>query len=658
MFPPTGCCTIARMTDPEALERPDDTTYLRALSERFPDADAALAEILHLHAVLTLPCGTVHVVSDVHGEWKKLRHILANASGSLRPLVEATLAPYTTERERLDLLALIYYPREAWVFLSRDLDAVPRRELLQRSLHLELAVLRALAQRYSLRQCEKAFPPRFRLLFQELVMAPELGRTDAYLDAMLTPFLSHDRAVDLLRMVAHVIRGLSVSELIVAGDLGDRGPRIDKVIDGLMHQPTVSITWGNHDCNWLAACLGHPAAIATVARISLRYGRLAQLEEGYGIPIEHLERLARAAYGDDPAERFVTHPDPLRDPLLMARMQKAALVLQCKLEAQAIARNPAWNMGNRRILHTLDPVTGTVTVDGKLYPSLDLQFPTVDPSDPYALSPAEQLCMDGLTAAFLESTTLWDQMRFVARKGTAWLRRDDVLIFHGCVPVDDAGGFLPMPIDGRALQGRPLMDAIAALVQRSMRARSMSDLDTLYYLWTGPRSPMFGKDRMATLESHLIADKNPHTETKNPYFKLLHEPWFCQKIAVEFGVDPARVLIVNGHVPVKVEAGESPLKRSGMAVTIDGAFSEAYGDRGYTLVLDADRVYLAQHHHFDSVDEAITHGADIIPTVETLRTYAPPRCVGDTERGTDIRREIALLERLVHAFGDNTIPER
>ena len=312
-------------------------------------------------------------------------------------------------------------------------------------------------------------------------------------------------------------------------------------------------------------------------------------------------------------------------------------------------------MQHRALLTQINLQGGTVTLDGAEYALTDTSLPTLDAAHPEVLSPEEAACMARLKRSFLESQPLWEQMSYVAQKGSTYLIRDDHLIFHGCVPVDDQGEFLPFPVDGRPCTGRALFDALNVVVHRAMRDKRPDDLDMLWYLWTGPLSPMFGKDKMATFESYFIDDKSTHKETKNPYFTLIHSAAFCQRLLAEFDVDPASGMIVNGHVPVKVEQGEQPLKDSGQAITIDGAFSEAYGDRGYTLILDHDGTRLAEHHHFESVTEALTHGADIIPQVQEVRHYDQARRVTDTESGTAIRGEIAVLKRLVQAFEENVI---
>ncbi|HTR53613.1 MAG TPA: fructose-bisphosphatase class III [Kofleriaceae bacterium] len=608
-----------------------ELVHLRTLSRRYPNVPAAIAELANLEAILTLPAPTVHIVSDVHGEYDKLRQVIHNASGSLRPLVERLLGDGA-------LLPIIYRPLEAWRAQGTRLaDFVVRATV----------VMRALAHRYTLKHVEKIIPDPFDPLFRELLFGKEVGRAPEFVDAMLDPLLRHGRDGELVRMIAHVIRNLAVYELVVAGDLGDRGPRIDRVIELLMQQPNVAITWGNHDADWIAACLGHPAAIATVVRLSLRYQRLAQLEEGYGISLAPLERLAQAAYGDDPAARFTVKGDA-PDPLLLARMQKAAAILQFKLEGALFRRRTEWQMEPRALLHRIDPATGTIELDGRRYQLVDTRLPTIDWADPYALSPDERRCLEDLTRSFTESAALWRHVQFLASRGRMWLRRDRCAIFHGCVPVDEHGEFLEFPVDGVPRAGRALLEALDLVVQRAILRRSPDDVDLVFYLWTGPRSPCFGKDKMATFETYFLADKTTYEEAKNPYFKLLHDPAFCAKLLREFGIDDARGFIVNGHVPVKLDQGEQPVKKSGRAITIDGAFAAAYGDKGFSLVLDAERMYLAQHHHLDP-------GEDIIPTVSDVAVYDKPRRVGDTEQGDELRAEIAALEELIAAFECNLV---
>jgi len=636
------------MADPDA-----QLADLWALAAQFPDIDTATAELARAEAVLTLPRGAVHVISDVHGEDKKLRHVINNASGALRPLIQRLLGDRLNAQEMREFLALSFYPAEVVQRLEQTLiDPPQQRACGLKTLRFQFVLVRELAARYSRKRSMRDFPPAWRPLLEEMLHEPATDASrDSFFATVVDELVRRGKVLHVIHLVGRLIRNLAIDELILAGDCWDRGPRGDRVVEYLRQQPSVSFVWGNHDASWIGAALGNEALICTILRISLRYRRLSQLDEGYSIPLTPLEHLARTCYGDDPATHFMPKAAGLRPMELIARMQKAIAVMQFKLEGQAIDRNPQWGLNHRKLLHRIDHARGTIEIDGEVYPLRDTRLPTVDPANPYELTPQERSCMDRIRGSFLASQKLWEHVRYLVDHGAMSLVRDEHLIFHGCVPCDAAGNFLPMPLGaGRDAAGRALFDEIQQVMLRVVDGRSQPDLDLLWYLWSGPRSPLFGKNRIATLERDFIADKRSHHEEKDPYFKLIHEAWFCEKVLSEFGVDPERGLIVNGHVPVKVEAGESPVKRSGKAITIDGAFSEAYGDHGYTLVLEADRTLLAEHHHFDSVEAAIRDGVDIVPAVQTIRQWDRPRTVADSSRGPILMAKVVQLERLVDAY--------
>jgi fructose-1,6-bisphosphatase-3 len=633
-----------------------ELTLLRALAKQFPNIDSALAEIARLSAVLTLPKGTVHVISDIHGEDKKLRHVINNASGTLRPLVERLFKDKMEPKEFAEFLTLIFYPAEVTEQLSQTLtDPDQLRTFAQRTLRHQFKLVRVLASYYSMKRAMQVFPREYANLFAELLHEPSNERGREFIDAIVDQLQGRGRVLHLIHITGRLIRNLAIYELIIGGDCWDRGPRGDRVVDYLRDQPNVSFIWGNHDTAWLGAGLGHEALICHVLRVSLRYRRLGQLDEGYSIPLTPLEYLARTAYADDPATYFMPKSSGMRSDVIVGRMQKAAAIMQFKLEGQMIARHPEWGIDHRRLLHRIHQKRGTIEVDGTEYALRDTYLPTFDHENPYQLTPQEEFCLERLKHSFLSSQKLNEHLRYLVNHGTMYLRRDAHLIFHGCIPCSSSGEFLPMPIEGQWLSGRPMFDAIERVIARAMDERQQDHLDLMWYLWCGPRSPLFGKDRIATLERDFIADKNPHHETKDPYFSLIHEAWFCEKVLEEFGVDPKHGLIVNGHVPVKIDADESPLKRSGKAITIDGAFSEAYGDHGYTLVLAPDQTLLAKHHHFESVDVAVKEGIDIVPSVSVIREWEPSRRMADTERGEQFRCDIELLERLIELYRNNEL---
>ena len=634
----------------------DRMSLLRALASQYPTTEAAIAEASGLRAKLDLPVGVVHVISDVHGEDEKLRHVINNASGALRTLVEETLRDRLSDAERQKFLAVLYYPREAINAFSKEIVASgDRLGWVYRTLTLQFEIVRALRKTYRRDHVDRLIEPQYRELFVELLS----GQRPEFPRAMLEHMARFDRDWGAVRSGARLIRNLAAAEMVVAGDLGDRGPRIDRVVETLMRQPLVSVLWGNHDMIWVGSHLGHEACILSVLRFSARYRRAAQLEEGYGILTTPLEKLVRDVYADDPAERFVPKGHGHRDHLTVARMQKAIAIMQFKAEGRMIQRHPEWDLDHRRLLHRIDLTAGTIDLDGKNHELLDKRLPTINPDDPYAYSPEEQTCLDRLKESFIRSSYLRDQMRWIVRRGGMWTRRDDVLIFHGCVPVDEQGHPLSLPIDGRPVAGRELMDAMASVVRRAVRKGWHGideDADWLWYMWGGPRSPLFGKDKLATFETYFLADKDTHKEHKNPYFDFVHDAAFVKRIGALFGCSDD-VLIVNGHVPVKIEKGEHPVKRGGNCVTIDGAFSQAYGDRGYTLVIQPDRVDLAEHSPFSSVDQVVREGADIVPTVQTIKRYPAPRRIADTEQGRRIRCSVDALESLVRAYQEGSVAE-
>ena len=642
-----------------SFKRPKaDLAMLELLALEYPNVDAAIAETARLAAVQTLPKSAVHVISDIHGEDKKLQHVINNASGTLRPVVEEMFAGRMNAQEMAEFLKLTFYPAEVTARLRQTLTH-PEDVLAYatRTLQPQLELLRYLVSNYSLRLATRLFPAEYSELLLELLHSPSTERGPEFIGAMLEELVKRGRALHLIHLVGRLIRNLAVDELIIGGDCWDRGPRGDKVVEYLRLQPNVEFIWGNHDVLWMGAALGHEALICTVLRVSLRYRRIGQLDEGYSIPLTPLEHLARTVYADDPAQYFMPKSNGMRPNDVVARMQKAAAIMQFKLEGQLLERNPQWNLEHRRLLHRIDHSRGTIEIDGITYDLRDKLFPTIDPADPYRLTAEESSCLAVMKHSFLSSQKLQQQIRFMVGHGSMYLRRDECLIFHGCVPVDATGTFLPLSVDGQLLAGRELFESIETIVRRAVVNAAEPDLDFLWYLWSGPRSPLFGKDRIATFERDFIQDKNSHRETKDPYFTLIHEVEFCDKVLAEFGMSSEGGLIVNGHVPVKVEKGESPLKRSGKAITIDGAFSEAYGDYGYTLVLEPNRIVLAEHHHFESVDAAVRDGIDIVPNVKEIKVFDKPRSQRDTERGQRIRYRLEMLERLIEAYQTNRLHE-
>jgi len=628
---------------------------LSILAERFPTIASAASEVAALRAKKELPKGVIHVISDVHGENQKLRHVINNASGRLRPLVEEIFGKTMQPAAFQEFMNVLYYPAEVIRLKKPELleDPELRETWVMGTLENQFTVIRALIRTRRRKDVKSLAPKEHRELFEALLNHPAGGHDPAMIDVQLREIIALDLDFDLIRSASRFIRNLTVEELIVAGDLGDRGPRLDRVIDYLMHQPNVTLVWGNHDAIWMGACLGQRALIATVLRISLRYLRVFQIEEGYGLLTKAIEVLVSKVYPNDPAIRFQAKRSGQRDPGTVGRMQKAIAILQFKLEGQTIGRHPEWNMDDRIILRKINFENHTLEVDGKSYPLRDTFLPTIDPADPNRLSADEEECIRRLEESFTTSPRLWEHMRWMAEYGHMSVVRDRAVIFHACLPVDEQGDYVPLCIDGEDREGPEIFHTFDKVIKRAFRAGAQGasdpDKDWFYYLWAGPLSPLFGKDRMATFETYFIEDKSTHKEVAGPWFRWIHDAAFCDRIARDIGV-PKDGLLVNGHVPVKVEQGENPLKRGGNAVTIDGAFSEAYGDRGYTLILGPEGETLAEHHTFPDPETAVRDGIDIIPKMTQLRSYDQPRKVGDTEQGREIDSVIDLLLQLIDAY--------
>lgn len=631
------------------------------LAKSYPSSESAVYEIAALKAQLELPKGVTHVISDVHGEARKLRHVINNASGRLRPVVAELFGGDTASSEFKEFLHLLYYPTELLQLKAEEFknDDEARYQWVLNTLTQQFNIIRSEVRAKRRKDIKNYTPKQFRELFEILLNYPADGHHEAFLTVSIRELVRRKMDFQALRAASRFIRNITVEELIVAGDLGDRGARIDWVIDYLIRQPNVSIIWGNHDVSWMGACLGQETLIAIVLRVSLRYRRMFQLEEGYGIITQALEQLANKAYAGDPAEFFRPKRGGERDELTIARMQKAIAVIQFKLEGQMVEKHPEWQMDDRNILTKINYADGTIHLDGTTHPLRDSNFPTVDPSNPNQLSSDEKHCLGRLVESFVSSSKLWAHMKWVVERGSMAEVRDRAAIFHACMPVDENGNYQPLKIDGENQSGPEQFTAFNKVIKRAFRKGSLadqSDKDWLYYLWAGPRSPLFGKDRMATFETYFIANKSTHKEVRNPWFDFINDKDFCERISKDMGVESGG-LIVNGHVPVKVEQGEDPVKLGGNAVTIDGAFSEAYGDRGYTLILSDGGEFLAEHHGFKDPVSVVRTGEDIIPTMRKIRSYDSPRLIKHTEQGQRINQQIQALEGLVEAYENGLINE-
>ncbi len=636
-------------------------TTVTLLARQFPTASAVMSEIALLKAKLTLPKRRIHVISDVHGDDRKLRHVVNNASGGLSDLVDEVIGNELSLAQKQTLLAFLYYPVEKIRRFQNELkDPTWRLRKTKKLLRFQFRLVRALASSIAKDELLSLMNEDFKTLYIALLDEVSFDRDPAYVDSMIEALADYDQDITALHEASRLVRNLVVSEVVVAGDLFDRGERGDRVIHYLINQPRVSFTWGNHDIIWMGATLGSEVLIATVLRISLRYLRLWQLEEGYGILLSPLAHLAKTIYGDDPATCFFPKRESdFADEDLVAKMHKAISILEFKLVSPIIERHPEWEMDDRRLLHRIDYEQGSITLNGEVHPLKDSHFPTIDPADPYALSDEEAICLRRLRQSFISSDRLWQHMLFVVRQGGMSLKRDEALIFHACMPTQEDGSFRETTLDDRKLSGGALFRELEQLVRQTYRqgAHAVSqDLDYYYWLWAHPDSPLFGKSQMATFERYFLSDKKTHVEVKDPYFQKVHDPEFCRKVGREFGMSDD-VLIINGHVPVKLEEGEDPVKQGGNAVTIDGAFSEAYGDHGYTLVIGPNNILLAQHSHFESVNHFLDCDDDMIPKLRILRKYDEPRTFSQTHEADDVNAQLCSLNQLLHAYRDGKVTE-
>lgn len=627
--------------------------YLELLACSYPEAADASAAAAELECALAMPKGTELFASDVHGEYAAFSHILRTGCGAVRAQIAEAFGDALDGQEAAALAALIAYPHER---LALEADRLEERSAnaadawLAAALTRVAAVARIAAAGHMMAEVRSGIAEPFAVLAEEL-LADEARAERAAFAAVRTGC-----AADLIVEFAQLIQRLNVARLHLVGDVYDRGPAPHLIMDELMGHHAVDIQWGNHDIVWMGAALGQRGCIAHVVRNCARYGNLSILEDAYGINLRPLAAFAQAAYADDPCVAFGLKGNPRLSPAeteLNVKIQKAMAVLQFKVEAQLIDDNPGFGLEDRKLLHRIDWESGTVEVDGTVYPLKDTVFPTVDPADPYALTPEEEAVMAQLEAAFSGCTKLQEHMRFFLDAGSLYAISDGALMFHACVPLTADGQLLETDIYGERLSGRALFDACDAYVRAAfddadpeMRRRGR---DLLWYLWLGQGSPLFAKSKMATFELYLIEDKAARKEVKNPFYALLSDDAVLDRIFEDFGMDPASSRIVCGHVPVKVKDGEDPVKCGGRAVIIDGGFSAAYqkttGVAGFTLVSHADGVDLAVHEPLGSREAAIA-GADIRSQVRPIERFDAPRAAADTDDGVDAARFASDLERL------------
>jgi len=647
-----------------------DLRYLKLLAKQYPSIPDAATEIINLTASLQLPKGTEHFVSDIHGEYEAFLHVLRNASGSLRRKIEEHFANTLVEREKRNLSTLIYYPEQKLPLILKSLKA-DRNEWYRVTFFRLIKLARVVSSKYSRATVRQAMPDAFAYIMDELLHEQEsISNRQAYYDAIIEAIISTGRARAFIIAMAHLIQRLAIAHLHIIGDVYDRGPGAHIIMDTLLDYHSLDFQWGNHDIVWMGAAAGSGACMASVLRVSLRYANMQTLEDGYGISVLPLATFALDVYGDDPCEQFqpkLSGPEEYTENeiMLLARMQKAIAIIQFKLEGQVIQRRPEYKMADRLLLDKIDFEKGTVCLGDREYPLNDTHFPTIDPADPYRLTHAEQAVVEKLLLAFANSEKLQQHVRFLYAKGGMYLTYNGNLLYHGCLLMNPDGTFKTVGVTGRPLSGRAFLDSVERLARRAYFAtdpeQKQAGLDMMWYLWSGADSPLFGKDKMATFERYFIDARETHHESKDPYYALRDREDVCRAILEEFDLDPDSGHIVNGHVPVKVKTGESPVKANGKLLVIDGGFAKAYqsktGIAGYSLIYNSYGFLLAAHLPFASTQKAIEEGLDLHSETEILERNTRRIWVKDTDRGRERQRRIDDLQQLLRAYRAGLIKE-
>ena len=645
-----------------------DMRYLELLSRLFPSADKASAEIINLSAILNLPKGTEFFASDIHGEYEAFSHTLRNGSGSIRLKIDDVFGDSLSENEKRSLATLIYYPREKMELVLSQVDDAEAWYAV--TLQRLVAVCKRAAQKYTRSRVRKALPKDFAYIIEELMTENRHGvDKQAYYAAIVDAVIRTDRGGALVEALCLLIQRLAIERLHIVGDIYDRGPYPHIIMDALMEHHSLDIQWGNHDIVWMGASLGQRGCIAHVVRNCARYGNLSILEDAYGINVLPLASFALEAYKDDPCVAFGLkgNPDlPPQELEMNVKIQKAMAIIQFKVEAQLIDENPGFGLEDRKLLDKIDYENGTVMLDGVAYELTDTVFPTVDPADPYRLTPEEEEVMQRLEQAFTGCEKLQRHMRFFLDAGSLYKVCNGNLLFHACVPLNADGSLMETEVFGETYKGRALYDVMERYVRAAFDDAdpelAKRGRDLLWYMWLGEGSPLFAKSKMATFELYLIAEKEARKEVKNSFYSYLDDERVMGGIFEDFGMDPETSRIVCGHVPVKVKDGEDPVKCGGRVLTIDGGFSKAYqpttGIAGYTLISNSYGFVLAAHEPLESMRAAVVNELDIHSSRKVVELVDKRTLVADTDNGAVLKQQIADLEELLEAYRNGIVAEK
>lgn len=641
--------------------------YLKLLSKEYKNITEVSEEIINLKAILNLPKGTEVFLSDIHGEYAPFTHILNNGAGIIRSKIDETFENQTTEKERSMLATLIYYPEEKLKLikdeLKDDLD-----EWYTITLYRLVEVARKVSSKYTRSKVRKAIKTEFVYIIDELLHAQINSEKDKvyYYKQIIQTIIELGQADSFIIAISELIKQMAVDHLHIIGDIFDRGRYPNLVMEKLMNFHSLDIQWGNHDILWMGAALGNQACIATVVRNSARYNNIGTLEDAYGINIRPLSTFAQETYKNDNCEKFLPKEFDYNkydnsDRKIISKIHKAITIIQFKLEGNMIKSHPEYNLKERLLLDKMNLEKGTVKIDGKEYEINDKNFPTINKENPYELTDKEKEVMDRLTESFIHSETLNNHINFLFSKGEMYTVFNNNLLFHGCIPMNEDGTFKEVKFLGKKLKGKAYFDEINEAVNKAYVTKSKELIDIMWFLWLSPESPFFGKDKMATFESYFVKDPSTHKENKNPYYSLSEEEKFCNKILKEFGLEDEDSRIVNGHIPVKVKNGESPIKANGKLLIIDGGFAKSFrektGNSGYVLTYNSNGLLLSQAKPFESVSKAIIEEKDIISEIIVKKNGVTRKTVADTDIGTKLKGEIADLMELLNAYKNGDIKE-
>lgn len=642
--------------------------YLERLSELYPTIAEASTEVINLQAILNLPKGTEHFLTDIHGECEAFSHVLKNGSGSVRRKIDDVFGNTMSSRDKQTLATLIYYPKEKMNRIKREEKNM--EDWYKITLYRLIEVCKRTASKYTRSKVRKALPKDFAYVIDELITEKqELTDKESYYNAIVSTIIRVGRAEEFIVALSELVQRMTVDHLHIVGDIYDRGPGPHVIMDKLMKHHSVDIQWGNHDVLWMGAAAGHRGCIANVIRICARYGNLDILEDGYGVNLLPLATFAINTYAEDPCDCFGLKGSTsytVQEKEMEIKMHKAISVIQFKIEGQIIKKNPGFKMEERNLLHRIDYQNGTIKINGNLYSLKDNYFPTIDEKHPYALTKEEEDIMERLEHAFSNCEKLQKHMRFLLNKGGLYKVYNDNLLYHGCVPLQEDGKLKPVKIYGRAYRGKALYEVLENYVRKGFFAIDAKEKergkDVMWYIWLHENSPLFGKDKMATFERYFLEEKELHKEQKNPYYSYVEDEAIINQILLEFGLKTEGTHIINGHVPVKSKNGENPVKCGGKVLVIDGGFSKAYqketGIAGYTLIYNSYGLILAAHEPFESTEAAIEKESDIHSDSIIVKRVVGRKVVGDTDTGKELKERIVDLEELLRAYWDGIIIEK